>query len=140
MGLTQEQIKLMEENRRKAMEKRAAKMAESNVIVNQNRNVVPASTKPVFVNPTSAVKCPTVSSFYSTPQSKAKSSWNSQGTSSKKFSANSSYTPSAANRPAASFQLISKTKFSVEAPFDNEMIEIFKKSPSKAYDATNRRW
>ncbi len=132
MGLTQEQIKLMEENRRKALEKRAAKMAEANPMSNQNRNVHSASVG----------KCPSAS-FYSTPQSKVvvKSSWNaSAGSSSKKSLANVAYSPAGTNRPVASFQLISRTKFSVEAPFDNEMIEIFKKFPSKTYDGVNRKW
>lgn len=133
MGLTQEQIKLMEENRRKALEKRAAKMAEANTMSNQNRNVPSASVG----------KCPSASSFYSTPQSKVvvKSSWNAPaGSSSKKSLANAGYSPAATNRPVASFQLVSRTKFSVEAPFDNEMIEIFKKFSSKTYDGVNRKW
>jgi hypothetical protein len=44
------------------------------------------------------------------------------------------------NRAVASFQLITRNKFTIEAPFDNEMIDVFKKCPGASYNPTNRKW
>jgi|688.fasta_scaffold358903_1 SWI/SNF-related matrix-associated actin-dependent regulator 1 of chromatin subfamily A len=146
MPLTPDQIKLMEENRRKALEKRAAaQKAESNqVALNNNKSNFSVGNSALLrpshtINPPIIGKTPAgASSFYSRPQySGGKSSWNSPASSSK-------FTPnkSSANfsRPMATFQMISRRKFCVEAPFDNEMIEIFKKIPTKSYDGVLRRW
>jgi SWI/SNF-related matrix-associated actin-dependent regulator 1 of chromatin subfamily A len=150
MPLTPDQIKLMEENRRKALEKRAAaKKAESNqVIMINNRSNFSVGHSAVLrpsspaINP-SAGKTPAgASSFYSRPQySGGKSNWNSPSSSNKYQPKNSNFNSSASSsRPIATFQLISRRKFCVDAPFDNEMIEIFKKIPTKSYDGVLRRW
>lgn len=140
MSLTPAQIKLMEENRRKALEKRAAKLAVSNMVVNPSSNTF--SPKQSFSSHSNGKG--TVSSFYSaTPQSKSSgtSAWKTPASSKQPFNSNKNTPPTLpSNRPAADFQLISRTKFSVEAPFDNEMIEIFKKFPSKTYDGSSRKW
>ena len=44
------------------------------------------------------------------------------------------------NKPSISFQLINRNRFVVEATFSNEIIEIFKKIPSRSYDAQTRKW
>lgn len=131
MGLTAEQQRLIDENRRKALERRAAKQSEtSQVPQNQTvRNVVPSSNRilesPIVRNPQSSSHSPAWSqNFKGTPK---------QGSSKKPFSTQG-------NRPLVTFQLISKLKFVVEAPFDNEMVEVFKKIPSKSYDGASRKW
>ena len=43
-------------------------------------------------------------------------------------------------KPSLSFQLINRNRFVVEATFSNEIIEIFKKIPSRSYDAQTRKW
>ena len=145
MPLTPDQIKLMEENRRKALEKRAAaQKAESNqVALNNNKSNFSVGNSALLrpshtINPSIGKTPGGASSFYSRPQySGGKSSWNSPASSSKFTPNNSSANFS---RPMATFQMISRRKFCVEAPFDNEMIEIFKKIPTKSYDGVLRRW
>lgn len=150
MPLTPDQIKLMEENRRKAIEKRAAaKQTETNqVVMNNNRSNFSAGSSAVLrspapaINPSVGISPSGASSFYSRPQySGGKSTWNSPGSSSKFPPKNANFVSSASSsRPTATFQLISRRKFCVDAPFDNEMIEIFKKLPTKSYDGVLRRW
>lgn len=148
MSLTPAQIKLMEENRRKAMEKRAAKMtAPPNTVMNHQNKDTFSSTKSSIFSPNSCNKGTTSASFYSAQKldNNGKSTWNTPASSSKQLQTNvnrNNPTPfkGSSNRPVVAFQLISRSKFCIEAPFDNEMIEIFKKFPSKSYDGTNRKW
>lgn len=148
MPLTAEQIKLMEENRRKALEKRAAaKKAEANQVMNKNQSNVfvgKAAVSPSSpFNPSEVKNNTSTSSFYSKSQSSTggKSTSGTPASVSKLPPKNPKYNPSAnSTRPIASFQLVSRLKFCVEAPFDNEMIEIFKKFPSKSYDPVTRKW
>ena len=144
MAPTPEQLKIMEENRRKALEKRAMKQSETNKNkVDQNHNSTTATTS-------TGTKA---SSFYST--SRAPPTPTQSATKYTSFGSKGSPSPSASkppfsssnkpgafsgNRPVASFQLISRSRFSVDAPFDHEMIELFKKFPNKTYDGVNRRW
>lgn len=74
MPLTAEQIKLMEENRRKALEKRAAaKKAEANQVMNKNQSNVfvgKAAVSPSSpFNPSEVKNNTSTSSFYSKSQS-----------------------------------------------------------------------
>lgn len=136
MGLTAEQQRVMEENRRKALERRAAKQNEASNQTLQNhnsRNCVPSSNK--ILNPPIVTLTPVV--HRSLPaagvhQKPGGTPSQHKGLASKQLSS--------ANRQSVVFQLTSRFKFTVEAPFDNEMVEIFKKIPSKAYDGSNRKW
>lgn len=133
----------MEENRRKALEKRALRQSDASKKVDQNQNTVVAGTssKSFYSNSPSAGR-----SAPPAPQQQLKyPQFPNKGTSSpstsKPYSKSPAFSSSAGgNKPVVSFQLTSRNKFYVDSPFDNEMIEIFKKFPSKTYDGVNRRW
>jgi len=124
------------------------KKIESNqVVLNNNKSnffAVSSVLRPPSpaINPSVGKSPSGASSFYSKPQySGGKSTWNSPASSSKLPPKNANFGSSASSsRPMATFQLISRRKFCVDAPFDNEMIEIFKKFPTKSYDGVLRRW
>lgn len=134
MPLTEAQQKLIEENRRKAIAKRQSKVAQ----LSSNQNVAGPSANPIN-NST------TPSNFYSrTPTSKKFTSKGNTPDISSKFSkALSSSSPKTSfnnTRPQVSFELVSRHQFMVDAPFSAPMIEIFKKIPSRMYDAAKRKW
>lgn len=126
------------------MEKRAAKLSEANKQVIKSNTFSSPST--VARSSSSNVTNAGGSSFYSTPHSKVtnNSNHNSSNSSVKKSQQANNFNPKPqgipSNRPVASFQLVSRKKFCVEAPYDNEMIQIFQKFPSKTYDAASRKW
>ena len=137
MAPTPEQLRMMEENRKKALEKRAERLAESNKKIDHNQNSVATPTV-VGTKTTSFYSNARVPSFNSPQQS-----------SSLKVASHSASKPIAnkqppiipiSARPVVNFQLVSRNRFCVEAPFDNEIIEIFKQFPSKTYDGANRKW
>lgn len=128
----------MEENRRKALEKRAMRQAQIGPKADQNRNVLTSTS-----NPTSFYSSPRIPQHSATPSPKQSSRFTgppSSGATSVSKTNPKPNTSSSSGRPVANFQLISRNKFCVEAPFDNEMIEIFKKFPNKTYDGANRKW
>jgi len=143
MSLTEGQLKLIEENRRKAIAKRQARTSQSNQTnSNQNSNQNSAIPPSVTKNNTSF----TPGKFFSTPTSKTPPSSFKRNTPdlstkfSKTLGASSSKSPCNASRTPVTFQLISRQQFLVEAPFNSQMIEIFKTIPSRTYDAAKRKW
>ena len=141
MAPTEEQKKLMEENKRKALEKRAlanfarqgATSGPSNSVPVQSNHVI----RPSFQSPNPRPATPSynnnnVRPSYSKPQFTSPAAGF--------YGKNKTPSGTNQNRAVASFQLITRNKFTVEAPFDNEMIDIFKKCPGAAYNPTNRTW
>ena len=145
MAPTEEQKKLMEENKRKALEKRAlanlarqgATSGPSNSVPIQSNHVI----RPSFQSPNPRSATPSYNN--NNDISNVRPSYSKpQFTSPAAGFYGKNKTPSGPNqnRAVASFQLITRNKFTVEAPFDNEMIDIFKKCPGAAYNPTNRKW
>lgn len=122
MGLTAEQQKMIEENKRKALERRAAKQVDP-------------TTSKILGSP-AVKKTPMFKNSPSTGlnQKPKGTPLQNKGSLAKPLSSPKN------QRPLVTFQLISRVRFTVEAPFDNEMVEMFKKIPSKAYDGVNRKW
>ena len=134
MPLTEAQLKLIEENRRKAIAKRQSKIAQSSS--NQNIAVAPVN---------SANNSTTPSNFFNrTPTSKnfppKKNTPDISSRFSKTLGSSLSKTPNNNQRALVSFELVSRHQFIVDAPFNAQMIEIFKKIPSRTYDAVKRKW
>ena len=132
---------MIEENRRKAIAKRQSKTTQSS----SNQNIAGPS-----VNPTNNSTAP--SSFYSsTPTSKKlppkgntpeissrfSKSLNAGGRTPNSSASKSSFS---ALRSIVSFELVSRHQFLVDSPFNSQMIEIFKRIPSRTYDAVKRKW
>lgn len=127
----------MEENRKKALEKRAERLAaESNKKLDHNQNSV--GTPAVGTKTTSFYSNARVPSLNSPQQSS--SSKVAPHSAAKPFSNKQPPTIPISARPVVNFQLVSRNRFCVEAPFDNEIIEIFKQFPSKTYDGASRKW
>lgn len=128
--LTEEQKMKMEENRRRAIEKRAARLVGKEVSVEVSSGSASSGLRNQFTK---------TSSFY--PKSPKLFPTNIKKTADR-YSKSPSYSkpPGLCARPVISFQLISRSRFMVEAPFNQRIVEIFKKMPSRSYDAGSRKW
>lgn len=140
--LTEAQKKAMEENRRRALEKRAARQHSEQPRSNDNVQQSIVSIVP----PSTIQSSGTFKADYSSPKNcSPKNSIQAKTGAATPYPGNSKlHSPassvSLASKPSILFQLISRARFAVEAPFKSEMIEVFKKMPSRSYDAQTRKW
>ncbi|CAN8003353.1 unnamed protein product [Ixodes pacificus] len=148
--LTEAQKKLIEENRRKALEKRAERLkasASQAATAAPSKNYVhaPSQTATTYNGQTSKT-----STFYHQGQNKPQ--WGTQNSPQSwgqsragpcqqdgtfKADATSSTPAKIVN---GSCILVSPTRFVVDVPYHQQMIEIFKTISSRNYDAVQKRW
>ena len=142
MAPTEAQLKLMEENKKRAMEKRALASATRQILqTGPNNNVFVQQSKSQSIRPTSnsfQSPQPTTSSGYKNVRPNFQKQTSPNGFYGK---SQTNASPSVVkNRPVASFSLISRSRFTVDSSYDAEMVEIYKKVPGKSYDPQTQRW
>lgn len=152
-ALTEAQKKLIEENRRKALEKRAERLKAS---ASQAATATAApSTNPAHIATAQNGLASKASNFYrpvvQTPLCEPHNSlrpWGHSHTGSSpqastfQVDAASPIVPPAppAKTVNGSCVLVSHSRFVVDVPYHQQMIEIFKSISSRSYDAVQRRW
>ena len=124
MSLSEEQLRRIEENKKRAQQKLLERKRQAPIVVN---NVAPPAKKLATEipsrnsNETRKSSCPNF-------QSHKKSFRNQQG------SSNSFNRPKyGGNKIKLDFNLVSKTRFEVVCPYQADIIEVFKQIPSRSY-------
>ncbi|XP_065896709.1 SWI/SNF-related matrix-associated actin-dependent regulator of chromatin subfamily A-like protein 1 isoform X2 [Dysidea avara] len=136
MSLSEEQLRRIEENKRKAQQKLLERKRQCPTVGN---DTVPPAKRPVTVIPPSSrpYNSNEIDGASSSRLSSNKNSSRPQQGSSKSF-----------NKPKyggkkpikLDFTLISKTRFEVVSPYQSNIIDVFKQIPSRSYDAKRTIW
>jgi len=129
MSLSEEQLKRIEENKRKAQQKLLERKRQCPTIGN---STVPPAKRPVTVIPSPSRSCNS-NEIDGTPNSRLLLNKNPSGP--QQGSSKSFKKPKYGGKKPIKldFTLISKTRFEVESPYQSNIIEVFKQIPSRSY-------
>ncbi|GIY06389.1 hypothetical protein CDAR_505901 [Caerostris darwini] len=153
--LTEEQKRRIEENRRKALERRAIAAAQNNInnVAPVSSNTIPVSrTVPKTLSHSNSITGSSSSTYKQNQQTSNTNTYNIQSNSYKK-NQNSSNLLSAviiSQNEKKVFQsneimkgrcvLLNRQRFYVDIGYKKEVIDIFKTVPSRLYDVQTKKW